>query len=173
MGLRKIRIRRLVILAALILLAAGSLWFLQSSNSEGGEGIPSPEPVAEPEVSETDRIRQVLTLGLGAINCARINNGLNEVNIDRALTQEAVQRLEALRSTRRGDEYETMVQGSEIKSLYRVVFLSALDMNACSLPWFSVAEGKELAPLENPDIKKAGLAGAPDGNRMWIMITWR
>jgi len=190
MGLRKVRIRRLVILTALILLAAWGLWLLQSHKPEGDEGTLLPPPKAD--AGETDRTREVLTLGLGAVNCARVNAGLNEVKIDKALTEEAIKRLGALRSPRRGNEYEAMVQGSEIKSVYRIVFLSALETNAldseikdsaCSLPWFSVSEGDELAPLQDPNVKKVGLAGAlspwvsgpgaPDGNRVWIMITWR
>jgi len=190
MGLRKIRLRRLVILTALILLAAWGLWLLQSHKPEGDEGTLSPPPKAD--AGETDRTREVLTLALGAVNCARVNAGLNEVKIDKALTKEAIARLEVLRSPRRGNEYETMVQGSDIKSTYRIVFLSALETNAldseikdsaCSLPWFSVTEGdalgplaqgqRELAPLQDPNVKKVGLAGAPDGNRVWIMITWR
>jgi len=180
MGLRKVRIRRLVTLVALTLLATWGLWLLQSHKPEGDEGTLSPPPNAD--VNETDRTREVLTLALGAVNCARVNAGLNEVKIDKALTEEAIKRLGALRSPRRGNEYETMVQGSEIKSTYRIVFLSALETNAldsevkdsaCSLPWFSVSEGEELAPLENPGTRKVGLAGAPDGNRVWIMITWR
>ena len=171
MGLRKVRLRRLVILTALILLAAWGLWLLQSHKPEGDEGTLLPPPKAD--AGETDRTREVLTLALGAVNCARVNAGLNEVKVDKALTKEAIARLEVLRSPRRGTEYEAMVQGSEIKSVYRIVFLSALETNPCSLPWFSVSEGEELAPFENPGTRKVGLAGAPDGNRVWIMITWR
>jgi len=171
MGLRKVRIRRLVTLVALILLATWGLWLLQSHKPEGDEGTLSPPIKAD--AGETDRTREVLTLALGAVNCARVNAGLNEVKIDKTLTKEAIARLEVLRSPRRGNEYETMVQGSDIKSTYRIVFLSALETNDCSLPWFSVTEGDELAPLQDPNVKKVGLAGAPDGNRVWIMITWR
>jgi len=99
--------------------------------------------------------------------------GLNEVKIDKSLTEEAIQRLEALRSPRKGNEYEAMVQDGGIKSVYRVVFVSATEMNACSLPWFSAGEGEELAPLKDRNIRKVGLASAPDGNRVWIMMTWR
>jgi len=180
MGLRKVRIRRLVTLVALILLATWGLWLLQSHKPEGDEGTLLPPPNAD--AGEIDRTREVLTLALGAVNCARVNAGLNEVKIDKDLTREAIARLEVLRSPRRGTEYEAMVQGSEIKSTYRIVFLSALETNAldseikdsaCSLPWFSVSEGEDPAPLENPGTRKVGLAGAPDGNRVWIMITWR
>jgi hypothetical protein len=174
MGLRKQRIRRLTILAALILLVAGGLWVSRIHSSEGDEATtPAPSPVTNPEVSLTDRTRQMLTLALGAINCARVNAGLNEVKIDKSLTEEAIQRLETLRLPHKGNEYEAMVQDGEIKSVYRVVFVSAIQTNACSLPWFSIGEGEELAPLKDQNIRKVGLAGAPDGNRVWIMMTWR
>jgi hypothetical protein len=174
MDLRKQRIRRLTILAALILLGAGGLWVSRTHGSEGDEATtPAPSPITNPQVSQADCMRQVLTLALGAINCARVNAGLNEVKIDKALTAEAITRLEALFSPRKGSEYEAMVQEGQIKSVYRVVFVSAIETNACSLPWFSIGEGEELTPLEDQNIKKVGLAGAPDGNRLWIMMTWR
>ena len=172
MGLCKQRIRRLTILAALILLVAGGLWVSRTHGSEEDEATtPAPSPITNPKANQTDRTRQLLTLALGATNCARVNAGLSEVKIDKSLTEEAIQRLEALRSPRKGNEYEAMVQDGGIKSVYRVVFVSATEMNACSLPWFS--GGEELAPLKDHNIKKVGLSGAPDGNRVWIMMTWR
>jgi len=125
------RIRRLAILVA------GGLWLAQTHHSAGDEGrVVSSPSTTESDINPTDRARQVLSLDLDAINCVRANEGLNEVRVDKALTHEAMQRLQALRPPA-GARAGSPRKGDEIRPAYCIVFPLTIKTGACSLPRFS------------------------------------
>ena len=162
-----------LLLLTLVILAAGLLLMVvrDRAASRGEEPVVTDTPFPALPTPMPGTTVDYLGLALENINCIRANAGLSEVKVDKDLTAEAERRLAALRSPQRGDEYERLVrENPQVHSIYRVVF--AVQGDPCSLPWFT-AGAEEIPPLTDAGVRKIGLAGTPDGNRLWIVLTWR